>query len=74
MNEGLASKNVQLGKNYVVNSKLNVLKAEGIQCFEGSGMNEHKLIVVESKLKHSNEASGIDSQFKEDQKSPSFIF
>lgn len=63
VNEGLASKNVRLGKNYVVDSKLNVLKAEGIQCFERSGMNEQKLIVVESKLKQNNEVSAIDSRF-----------
>lgn len=61
--DGLASKNVRLGKNYVVSSKLDILKAEGIKCFE-DGVNEQKLIVVETKLERNNEVSEINSKFK----------
>lgn len=55
--EGLTSKNLRLGRNYVVDSSQNVLKAEGIQCFDENGMTEHRLIVVESKAKVNDEVS-----------------
>jgi Leucine-rich repeat (LRR) protein len=47
--EGLAAKRLRLGVNYIVNSTRNVLKAEGILCFDEEGMEERRLIVVESK-------------------------
>lgn len=55
--EGLAAKNLRLGVNYVVNSTLNVLKAEGILCFDEDGMEERRLIVVESKETFKDEVS-----------------
>lgn len=48
--EVLESKNVHLGRNYVVATRQNVLEAEGIQCFDTDGITERRLIVVESKL------------------------
>lgn len=74
VNEGLASKNVRLGRNYVVDSRLNVIKAEGIQCFEESGLKEHRLIVVESKLKWNNVESAIKSSFVHDLRLSSSIY
>jgi hypothetical protein len=53
--DGLTSKNVRLGKNYVVDSSQSILKAEGIQCFDEDGMEERRLIVVESKVEPKEE-------------------
>lgn len=63
VNEGLESKNVRLGKNYIVSSKRDILKAEGIKCFE-DGVNEQKLIVVESKMEQNGEVSEFNTQFQ----------
>lgn len=49
MKEVIESKNVILGRNYVVASRQNILRADGIQCFEKDETNERRLIVVESK-------------------------
>lgn len=51
MREVIELKNVKLGRNYVAESRQNILKVEGIQCFEDDEANERRLIVVESKAK-----------------------
>lgn len=55
--DALTSKNIRVGEDYVVDSKHNVLRVAGIQCFEEDG-SERKLIVVESKLEISDEVGG----------------
>lgn len=46
--EVLASKNIRLGRDYILDSQHNVLKVAGIRCFDESGANEQKLIVLEA--------------------------
>lgn len=59
--EGLFLKNVRLGENYVVDSKRNTFKAEGIQCFDENGTTERRLIIVEPMIEQNNEVSTIIS-------------
>lgn len=56
--EVVASKNIRLGRNYVLDAKQSVLKVAGIQCFDDNGTSEHKLIVVESKAEMNDEVGG----------------
>jgi hypothetical protein len=53
--EVVASKNIRLGRNYVLDGKRNVLRVAGIQCFEENGTSEHNLIVVETKPEMNDE-------------------
>lgn len=46
--EVLASKNIRLGRDYILDSQHNVMKVAGIRCFDESGANEQKLIVLEA--------------------------
>lgn len=57
--EVLESRNVRIGRNYVVASRQNVLGAEGIQCFDADGITERRLIVVESKITDDVEVSQL---------------